>query len=195
MQLVGALTELQLRTGHARAMTAMGCLRATTIVSALGALGVTGRVAVAEPVMLVGVATTGQVAVAEPVALADRWPAVPRDRSLSLEDQVTDRLTELGNVLGRHLELLSHDTFALTVDCHLRRAHLRLGAGDDQTFAVRLDSDVQFEDLNAHVRARIDLGFRGHAVHLELPDFEMSPATYRGDYGIELKLPLFARSF
>jgi len=139
-------------------------------------------------------AASSRPAAAEPIALIDLWPAVPGGRAQSLEDQVTDRLTELGNVLGRHLSVLSHSALQLTVDCRLRRAHLRLGAGDDTTLAVRLDGDVQFEDLNARVHARLDLGFHGHALHVELPDFEMSPATYRG-YGIELTLPLFARSF
>jgi len=135
-------------------------------------------------------------ATAEPTELlAHRWPSVPEGHGLSLEDQITDRLTQLGNALGRHLDLLSHDMFQLSVDGRHRHAHVRVGAGDLGLLAVRFDGDIQFDDINAHVHARIDLGFHGHALHLELPDFEMSPTEYRGDYGVELRLPLFVRKF
>jgi hypothetical protein len=137
-----------------------------------------------------------RLAAAEPVVLlADRWPGVPDGHGLSLEDQITDRLTQLGNELGRHLDLLSHDMFQLTVDGRKRHAHVRVGGGSVGMLAVQVDGDIQFDDINAHVHARIDLGFHGHAMHFELPDFEMSPAEYRGDYGVEVRLPLFVRKF
>lgn len=129
------------------------------------------------------------------VLLASRWPSVPEGHALSLEDQITDRLTEIGNALGHHLDLLSHDTFQLRVDARRRRAHLRIGAGDSEGLALRLDGDIQFEDLNAHVCARLDLALRGHALRLELPAFEMSPVSYRGDHGVELRVPLFVQQF
>ena len=142
----------------------------------------------------------GRLAAAEPMAeradlLGDRWPSVPEGHGLSLEDQVADRLTQLGNELGRHLDLLSHDMFQLTVDGRHRHAHLRVGGGNAGGLAFRVDSDIHFEDVNAEVHARIDLGFHGHSVSLELPAFEMSPAEYHGDYGVELKLPLYVRKF
>lgn len=134
-------------------------------------------------------------AAADPGSLAERWPSVPAGHGLSLEDQITERLTQLGNELGRHLDLLSHDMFQLKLDGFRRHAHLRVGGGDNELFAVRVDGDIQFEDINARVDARIDLCFHGHMMHLELPTFEMSPASYRGDYGVELRLPLFVRKF
>jgi hypothetical protein len=129
------------------------------------------------------------------VVLATRWPSVPDSRGLSLEDQIMERMTQLGNELGRHLELMTSETFQLSVDCRRRRARLRLGAGDNNLVAFRFAGDIQFDDVNARVDARIDLGFHGHLLHLELPTFEMSPAVYRGDYGVELRLPLFVRKF
>jgi hypothetical protein len=129
------------------------------------------------------------------VLLASRWPGVPEGHALSLEDQITDRLTEIGNALGHHLDLLSHDTFQLRVDARRRRAHLRIGGGDSGGLALRLDGDIQFEDLNAHVCARLDVALRGHALRLELPAFEMSPVSYRGDHGVELRVPLFVQQF
>lgn len=133
---------------------------------------------------------------ADPVVLlASRWPAVPEGHGLSLENQITDRLTQIGNELGRHLDLLSHDMFQLEVDGRHRQAHVRIGGGDAELLALRLDGDIQFEDINAHVHARLDLALHGHAVHLELPAFEMAPAEYRGDRGVEVRLPLFLRKF
>lgn len=129
------------------------------------------------------------------VLLASRWPGVPDGHALSLEDQITDRLTQLGNELGRHLDLLSHDMFQLEVDGRHRRAHVRIGGGDSALLSLRLDGDIQFDDINAHVRARVDLALRGHALSLELPAFEMAPVSYRGDYGVEVRLPLFVQRF
>ncbi|HET7506220.1 MAG TPA: hypothetical protein VFK02_34610 [Kofleriaceae bacterium] len=129
------------------------------------------------------------------VLLASRWPALPESHGLSLEDQITDRLTQLGNELGRHLDLLSHDMFQLSIDGRRRHAHVRVGGGTSELMAISLDGEIQFDDINAHVHARIDLAFHGHALQLELPDVVMSPAEYHGDYGVELRLPLFVRKF
>jgi len=129
------------------------------------------------------------------VLLASRWPGVPDGRAPSLEDQITDRLTQLGNALGHHLDLLSHETLQLRVDARQRRAHLRIGAGDREHLALRLDGDIQFDDLSAHICARLDLALRGHAVSLELPPFDMSAVSYRGDHGVELRVPLILQRF
>ena len=145
-------------------------------------------------VLAAGFARPDPVAADPAVLLASRWPSLPEDHSLSLEDQITDRLTQLGNELGRHLDLLSHDMFQLRVDGRRRRAHLRIGGGNE-TVALAVDGDIQFDDANAHVQCRLDLALHGHAVSLELPPFEMSPASYRGDHGVELRLPLFVQRF
>ncbi len=142
-----------------------------------------------------GLASTPAASADTTALLASRWPSVPDGHALSLEDQITDRLTEIGNAVGHHLDLLSHDMFQLRVDARLRRAHLRIGGGDSEGLALRLDGDIQFDDLNAHVCARLDVALRGHAVSLELPAFEMSPVSYRGDHGVELRVPLFVQRF
>jgi hypothetical protein len=178
MRLVGALTDAQGSCQHP------------------------GIVRSAEALALLLAMTSAAVVAASPAASADpavlltsRWPSIPEGHPLSLEDQITDRLTELGNALGHHLDLLSHDTFQLKVDARRRRAHLQLGGGDSAHLALRLDSDIQFDDANARVCARLDLALRGHAVSLELPPFEMSPVSYRGDHGVELRVPLFVQRF
>jgi hypothetical protein len=185
MRLVALLTEARGRAAHHQAV------RSLTV---LVALGVASRATAAEPVESAEPAESAESAQPSEL-LGHRWPSVPQGHGLSLEDQITDRLTQLGNELGRHLDLLSHDTFQLSLDGRKRRAHVRLGGGNIGLLAVQLDGDIQFDDINAHVHARIDLGFHGHAVRLELPAFVMSPTEYRGDYGVELRLPLFVRKF
>lgn len=145
--------------------------------------------------MLAALCASAGIAAADPVVLlASRWPGVPADHGLSLEDQITARLTDLGNELGHHLDLLSHDMFQLKVDGFRRRAHIRLGAGN-AALSLHLDGDIQFQDVNARVHTCIDLAVRGRAFRFELPTFEMSPAEYRGDHGVEVRLPLFEHAF
>ena len=38
-----------------------------------------------------------------------------------------------------------------------------------------------------------DLGIGTHQFHLELPDIDMVPSSYRGERGVEVRLPLFER--
>lgn len=146
-------------------------------------------------VVATGLASAPAASADTAALLASRWPSVPAGHAPSLEDQITDRLTELGNALGHHLDLLSHDLFQLRVDARRRRAHLRVGAGNRERLALQIDSDIQFDDSNARVCARLDVALRGHAVSLELPAFEMSPVSYRGDHGVELRVPLFVQRF
>ncbi|HEX4423286.1 MAG TPA: hypothetical protein VH165_35495 [Kofleriaceae bacterium] len=129
------------------------------------------------------------------VLLASQWPSVPEGHELSLEDQVTERINQVGNQLGEHLDLLSHDMVQLHIDARHRRAHVHVECGSSELLGVGLDSDIQFDDENAFVHARLDLGFHGHSLEVALPAVEMSPVAYRGDYGVEIKLPLFIRQF
>src|SRR5262245_24638482 len=146
------------------------------------------RSARAMMVLAVTLAAVAPAAADDTVLLASRWPGVPEGHGLSLEDQITERLTQLGNELCHHLDLLSNDMFQLRVDGRRRQAHLRLGGGTSELLSFRFAGDIQFDDANARVDAHIDLAFHGHLLHLELPTFEMSPASYRGDYGVELRL-------
>ncbi len=180
MRLVRALTDRQASGPHAgsvRSATARALLASTAAVVASGLAW--EPAASAEPAML----------------LASRWPSVPDGHALTLEDQIVDQLTLLGNTFGHHLDLLSHDMVQLRVDARRRRAYLLIGGGDSEGLSLRLHGDIQFDDLNAHVCARLDVALRGHAFQLELPAFDMSPVSYRGDHGVELRVPLFVQQF
>jgi hypothetical protein len=126
-------------------------------------------------------------------ALADRWREVPHGRQLRLSQQLTDQLTELGNLIGTHVNLLSDDMLGLRFDGRNRRARLRLGTGEGQYLRFKLDSDWHFAHGRARIQARLDLGVGDRSFRLELPDLEMVPASYRGDRGVEVRLPLFER--
>lgn len=121
------------------------------------------------------------------------WPQTPDARRLTMSQQIQDQLTELGNTLGYHAAVLSADMIGLTFDARRRRMHARLGGGDDQMLSFRLASDVQFTEGLARIKTKIDLSFRGRSFQLELPEMEMVPASYRGERGVEVRLPLFRR--
>jgi hypothetical protein len=147
-----------------------------------------------------GLVLLALVASAAPAAadneLYDRlWPRVPDGRHLKLSDQITDQLTELGNFMGEHMNALSHDVLAMTFDGRRRRAFLRVGGGDGRFLAFNLASDVHFSDGKAQINARIALTVAGTRMQLDLPEMEMVPASYRGERGVEVRVPLFRRSF
>jgi hypothetical protein len=128
--------------------------------------------------------------------LYDRlWPRVPQGRHLKLSDQITDQLTELGNFMGEHMNALSHDVLALSFDGRRRRAFVRVGGGDARFLEFKFASDVYFYDGKAQINARIDLTVAGTRMQLELPEMEMVPASYRGERGVEVRVPLFKRNF
>jgi hypothetical protein len=132
-----------------------------------------------------------------PELVARRWPSLPQGHHLTLSEQITDRLTEMGNLLGDHLDLLSQEMFQLRVDGRNRRAHVRFGGGGDDSdlFTFQIDGDIQFYNLNARVDAYIDLGFRSHRLRLALPAFHVQATEYQGDYGVQLEIPVFEQRF
>jgi hypothetical protein len=128
--------------------------------------------------------------------LYDRlWPRAPESHQLSLSEQITDQLTELGNFMGEHVSVLSHDMLTMTFDGRRRRAFFSIGGGDARFLEFKLASDVQFFDGRAQINAKLDLSIAGNKLELELPEMEMVPASYRGERGVEVRVPLFRRTF
>ena len=121
------------------------------------------------------------------------WPQVPDGHRLTLSQQIQDQLTELGNTVGYHASVLSGDLVGLTFDARRRRMHARLGGGDDRMLSFRLASDVLFTEGLARINTKIDLSFHGRSFQLELPEMEMVPSSYRGERGVEVRLPMFRR--
>jgi hypothetical protein len=126
-------------------------------------------------------------------SLTERWREVPTRRQLKLSLQITDTLTELGNFIGGHVNVLSDDSLGLRFDGRKRRARIRLGTGEGHYLRFKLDSDWHFFRGRARVAARLDLGIGEHEFHLELPEVEMLPTSVYGERGVEVRLPLFER--
>lgn len=137
------------------------------------------------------------VAAADDHALYEQlWPEVPTSTRLTMSQQITDQLTELGNTVGHHMNVLSNEMLMMQFDGRRRRAHVRLGINslnDHLTFSFA--GDVHFTQGVARVQATLDVGIAGHVVSLEIPDFEMAPASYRGERGVEIRVPLYKRTF
>ncbi len=127
------------------------------------------------------------------LALADRWRDVPPSQRLKLSQQITDELTELGNFIGTHITVLSDDILGMKFDGRNRYARIRLGTGEGERLRFKLDSDWYFMAGKARVQARLDIGWGEHQIHFELPDIDMVPASYRGERGVEIRLPIYER--
>jgi len=123
------------------------------------------------------------------------WPRVPDGGRLSLSQQIQERLTLLGNTIGYHLDVLSRETLSLRFDGRRRRAYVRVGAGEAQYLTFQLASDVHFTEGLARISTRVDLAVAGRALHLELPEVEMTPTEYHGERGVVVRLPLLRHSF
>jgi hypothetical protein len=125
-----------------------------------------------------------------------RWPAVPASHALKFDDKVADRLSELGNDFGHHVDVLSHDLVAMHFDARAGRARLRVGGGDVRYLQFRVDSHWFFApDGLAHVNTRIDLGLAGHALHLQLPEMLVSTDSYHNLQLVQVNVPLLSRHF
>ncbi len=146
--------------------------------------------------VLVVSALSPRSAAADDIGLYTRmWPAVPTTRQLTVAQQLTDAMTALGNQLGDHLDLLSNDRLALRFDGRSRKARVKLGMIDSDYATFKFDSIVHFADGRANITARLDLGIGSHVVRVELPDIEMLPTEYRGERGVELRVPIYRRYF
>lgn len=151
---------------------------------------------VAVPAVADRTADRGIVRATDPtleVALGERWHDVPSRPRLRLSVQITDELTELGNLIGTSMNELSDDIVGLTFDGRRRRAKLRLGTGEGALLRFRLDSDWHFTQGRARIVARLQLGIGDRQWNVELPDMEMAPTSYRGDRGVEIRIPFFER--
>jgi hypothetical protein len=129
--------------------------------------------------------------------LYDRlWPEAPVSGRLTISQEIADAFTELGNTVNQHVSGLSDGRFGITFDGRRRRAFVRIDATSTERYLVfHFSSDVHFTQGVARITAKLQLGIAGHVVDLELPDVEMAPAEYRGDRGVEIRLPLFKRYF
>ena len=120
---------------------------------------------------------------------------VPAWHGLTMDQRITDHLTDFGNLVGRHLDLLTDDLVRLRVDGRANRAWLRVGGGDARYLALHLATDWHFVGNVAEVYAHLQIGVAGHKVDLALPEVELSGDSYRGQQLVIVDVPLFQRRF
>lgn len=123
-----------------------------------------------------------------------RWPSVPADAGPTLSERVMDQLTAFAVRFDRELDVLTVDLVSLRLDPRGRGCKVRVGGGD-RRLALRVAGDVRVEDGTAQIHARIELAVAGQAVRVNLPRIEMAATSYRGERGVEVRVPLLRRSF
>lgn len=126
---------------------------------------------------------------------SERWRELPMSGGLKMEDRVAEHLSELGNLIGTHMNVLSHDAFVMTFDGRRSRARMRLGTGDSQQLRFNIDTDWHFMQDKARVQPRLELGIGNHAFKLDLPNIDMATNDVNGQLAVEVRLPLFERRF
>jgi hypothetical protein len=185
-------------------MTAIAAAdRPTGSVGVVGVAGITGVTSPGRPTQTVATRAvepaterpTVSLAARAELLAAQRWPALPSSKRLTFGQRITDELAEFGNQLGYHLGQLSNEMLALSFDGRQRRARVMLGADDGGYLVFKLRSDVHFTHGVARINAKLDLGIGGHVVRLDIPEFEMAPTSYRGERGVEVRLPLIKHEF
>lgn len=121
-------------------------------------------------------------------------PAADR-RGTSIGEQILDELSDLGNELGTHLDTLSMELVALRFDGRRRRMHVGVGTGQGQYLSFRVGGELHFVDGLARVTTQVELGVAGHKLQLQLPEMEVAPTSYRGERGVEVRLPILSGRF
>lgn len=131
----------------------------------------------------------------EAVPMDKHWPGLPHVHEVDIGDQITDHLTELGNTLGEHLDLLSHDYFKIHVDGRAQRARMRLGGGNSKYLEFKVDSDWHFAEGKARVAAHLQMAVAGHELDVQLPAMDLSTDNYHGESMVQVNVPLLERHF
>ncbi len=160
----------------------------------MGRMGVALAVALvaAMPVARADNATTASATMAP---MEQMWPALPMHHELSLEDQITDHLSAIGNLLGNDIDYLSHDMIGLHVDGRAQRARLRLGTGTGHYLAFRMDSDWHFADGKARVNLRLHFGVGTHQLDMKLPAMDLTTDSYHGESMVTVNIPVLEKHF
>lgn len=145
--------------------------------------------------LVVAAAAPSARAQADDETLDQRWPSVPESHLLTLEDQIVDHLSELGNALGGDLDRLSHDLIDLRVDGRHQRARLRVGGGDLHYLTFSIDTAWHFADGKAHIQGHLDVGVKDHLLRVVLPEMDLVQDSYRGERLVQVNVPLIYRRF
>jgi len=128
------------------------------------------------------------------LTLDHNWPAVPEDHSPSMEDRITDHLTDWGNHVGGEMDAWSHHYAKLRVDGRNRRAQLNLGGGNEH-LEFNFDSSRVFADGKAYAKVHLELALQGHRFEVQLPDMDVSRDSYHGEGLTQVNVSVLERRF
>lgn len=128
------------------------------------------------------------------VILDHKWPAVPDDRAPSMEDRITDHLTDWGNHVGGEMDAWSHHHAKLRVDGRGHRAQLHIGGGNEH-LEFNFDSKWLFADGKAYAKVHLELALQGHRFEVELPDMDVSRDSYHGESLTQVNVSVLERRF
>lgn len=146
--------------------------------------------------VLIALMVTSSVAHASESDLYDRlWPEPPINQRLSLSQQLLEQLSVLGNSLGVHMGRLSADVVSFELDAQARTARFRVGGGDVRYLTFEVTGDIELTAGEARISPTLVLGIAGRVLRVELPEVDMVPASYRGERGVEIRIPFFRRTF
>jgi hypothetical protein len=110
--------------------------------------------------------------------------------------RLVTKVVEMTNgFLDEHVDRLSLELLHVRVDAEQRRANVVVGGGDARVVKLRLASNVEVVDGTARVRGRLALGLGGKQLDVRLPTIDVASVSYRGERGVEVRLPLVSRAF
>ena len=110
--------------------------------------------------------------------------------------KMVDKVVAMTNqFLDQHVDLLTYDLLHVRVDAEHRAAKIAVGGGDKRLVKLRVAGDVEVVDGTARIHSRLAFGIGGKQIDLRLPNVDVAATSYRGERGVEVRLPLVRRSF
>jgi hypothetical protein len=110
--------------------------------------------------------------------------------------KMVDKVVAMTNqFLDQHVDLLTYDLLHVRVDAEHRAAKIAVGGGDKRVVKLRVAGDVEVVDGTARIHSRLAFGIAGKQIDLRLPNVDVAATSYRGERGVEVRLPLVRGSF
>ncbi|MFT3697524.1 MAG: hypothetical protein QM831_30555 [Kofleriaceae bacterium] len=122
--------------------------------------------------------------------LDDEWPALPDYQELSMEDRITDKVSDAGNDASSHVDAWTRHYVSWRVDGRRNRGSLHLG-----NEMIALDSNWLFANSRAHIDAKLELNVASHHIELELPGMDLSRDSVRNDSVSTLNVAVLEKRF
>lgn len=121
--------------------------------------------------------------------------AAPAHADPAAGEAILGKVVDATNGFFQHdVERLTHEMLVLRVDADQRSAKIGVNAGL-AGFGFHLASSVTVVDGTARISPRLALAVDGKSLDLQLPTIDVAATSYRGERGVEVRLPLLRRAF